>query len=96
METKYGYKSIGSFHSDNVEDMIEVPDQLFNPHVPVDEEEVITKYARVTEFGYPQKDNFLLDKDWTFINHGAFGAASRLSWEITQRYSLYSETQPLR
>ncbi|EKX30944.1 hypothetical protein GUITHDRAFT_83567, partial [Guillardia theta CCMP2712] len=42
------------------------------------------------------KDLFLLDRNWTFVNHGAFGAPFSLIVDIAQRWRVYTERQPLR
>jgi selenocysteine lyase/cysteine desulfurase len=40
---------------------------------------------------------FLLDrKNWTFLNHGAFGAALKCGYDRAQQWRLYLEEQPLR
>ncbi|KNC77691.1 hypothetical protein SARC_09853 [Sphaeroforma arctica JP610] len=38
---------------------------------------------------------FLLDNEWTFVNHGAFGAANRLSFETAQKWQRYLTYLPI-
>ena len=40
--------------------------------------------------------HFYVDPTWTFINHGAFGGACKVAVKGGQRWSEYSESQPLR
>lgn len=47
-------------------------------------------------FGNGMKAWFHLDPRWTFINHGAFGAANKLALLACRRWSEYCERQPLR
>ncbi len=41
------------------------------------------------------RDDFLLDPDVTFLNHGSFGACPRPVFETYQRWQLESERQPV-
>jgi isopenicillin-N epimerase len=41
------------------------------------------------------RDVFLLDKSWTFLNHGAFGSCPRPVFEVYQRLQLELEQQPI-
>lgn len=41
------------------------------------------------------RDVFLLDSDWTFLNHGSFGACPRPVFEAYQRLQLELERQPV-
>lgn len=82
--TREGYKSIGSFHSDNVEDLIRIPpDQYQPPPLPFD--------------ALPLSSDFLLQRDeWTFLNHGAFGSSLKCGYDRAQQWRLHLEHQPLR
>jgi hypothetical protein len=55
------------------------------------------KISSEAEFG---KDflskHFLLDPEWTFVNHGAFGAPLREAYELSERWRRHAELQPLR
>jgi len=66
-------KSFGSFHSDNVELLIrQPPDAYVEPQLPVPLGELLPD--GFPSFGHGMRDtHFLLDPEWTFINHGAFG-----------------------
>jgi selenocysteine lyase/cysteine desulfurase len=79
-----GYKSIGSFHSDNVEDMMKIPASDYQPPALPFE-------------ALPLSNNFLLDRNkWTFLNHGAFGASLQCGYDRAEQWRRYLEEQPLR
>eukprot|EP00282_Hemiselmis_andersenii_P040163 CAMPEP_0169435384 /NCGR_PEP_ID=MMETSP1042-20121227/5034_1 /TAXON_ID=464988 /ORGANISM="Hemiselmis andersenii, Strain CCMP1180" /LENGTH=336 /DNA_ID=CAMNT_0009546023 /DNA_START=673 /DNA_END=1679 /DNA_ORIENTATION=- len=88
--------AFGSFHSDNVEDMIK--DDGWKP--PAEPADVASPAEASTpaavEFGRKAKDLFLLDPDWVFVNHGAFGSPLRTSFESANRWRVHAERQPLR
>ena len=45
----------------------------------------------------PTTAEFMLDRDnWTFLNHGAFGASLRCGYDRATQWREYTETQPLR
>jgi selenocysteine lyase/cysteine desulfurase len=82
--SKEGYKSIGSFHSENVEDLMRLPPNEYQPP-PLPFETL------------PLSSDFLLDRtEWTFLNHGAFGASLQCGYDRAQQWRLHLEHQPLR
>lgn len=84
-----GYQSIGSFHSDNVELLMSLNDSQYSaPQLPFD-------YVPNFDIIYPS-NNFSLSSEWTFVNHGAFGAALKSGQDLAHRWRHYSEIQPLR
>ena len=84
-----GYQSIGSFHSDNVELMVSLSDEVYSvPKLPFDYEPNFNTHSL--------HDNFPLSTDWAFVNHGAFGAALKCGNSLASKWKDYSETQPLR
>lgn len=80
-------KGFGSFHTADVEVLVRQSEAEYTPiPQPVHRDFV----ERDVEFGIDARERlFLLDKDFTFVNHGAFGAANRHSFEIAQQYQLY-------
>jgi hypothetical protein len=80
-----GYKSIGSFHSEDVdelmkqtEDVYEVPSLPFNPKC---------LKADIEFDGIRDSSDFLLDREkWTFLNHGAFGAALKVGYDRAEQW----------
>mmetsp|Transcript_20234 Transcript_20234/g.58523 ORF Transcript_20234/g.58523 Transcript_20234/m.58523 type:complete len:509 (-) Transcript_20234:70-1596(-) len=85
-----GYISIGSFNSDNVEVMNSIPTSVYSkPLLPFDAE------ATSSDVVCSQGD-WMLDKRWTFLNHGAFGAALRCGYNRAAQWREYLERQPLR
>ena len=75
-----GYKGFGSFHSDNVEELIRIPDDVYvPPPLPAavaDIHAALEAWEHVP-FGAGHRHRFMLDSDFTFVNHGAFGAPLR-------------------
>jgi hypothetical protein len=62
-----GYQSMGSFHSDNLGVLMSLSDSEYEaPLLPFDSAEEPLSHT----------SDFMLDRTrWTFLNHGAFGAA---------------------
>jgi len=97
-----GYQGFGSFHSPNVEVLVaQAADEYRAPPVPASAVEstiasLATRHA--PEFGSEllKRQEFLLDPDWTFLNHGAFGAPSRVVAGVADEWRAYCERQPLR
>eukprot|EP01125_Pyxidicula_operculata_P009614 TRINITY_DN3157_c0_g1_i4.p1 TRINITY_DN3157_c0_g1~~TRINITY_DN3157_c0_g1_i4.p1 ORF type:complete len:384 (+),score=76.35 TRINITY_DN3157_c0_g1_i4:25-1152(+) len=85
-----GYQGFGSFHSDNVEEMIR-SDKITEIHYP---------FGLPTEkkfgFGDIASDFFLLGDEFTFINHGAFGSPLRSGFQLAHSWREYVEKQPLK
>ena len=52
--------------------------------------------APAPEWGAAARSEFMLDGDWTFVNHGAFGAPCRAAYEVAAAWRLHAERQPLR
>ena len=90
-------RGFGSFHSDNVEDMIRSSEWKAPPLPFVTEDYDRGEKHDDTEFGrkYLLK-HYLLDPDWTFVNHGAFGAPLRVAYELADKWRRHAELQPLR
>ena len=90
-----GYKSIGSFHSEDVdvlmtqsEDIYEIPQLPFSSKHSLQDNEL--DVIGITS-------DFLLDREtWTFLNHGAFGAALRVGYDRAEQWRFHLERQPLR
>eukprot|EP00736_Rhodelphis_marinus_P007494 Rmarinus@m.19219 len=93
-----GYKGFGSFHSDNVEELILIPsDKYISPEmafpVALAVEENPELYRSSEEI---VRSLFLLDREWTFLNHGAFGACPRDALSVAEQWRTRAELQPLR
>lgn len=90
-----GYQGFGSFHSDNVEELIRIPDdQYVQPANPVASQSAPIESV---QFGADARRQFCIDfTTWTFINHGAFGAPCRFTLAESRAWSDYCESQPLR
>jgi isopenicillin-N epimerase len=84
-----GYQAMGSFHSENVDDLMMQSDQIYQPPT--------LPFLIQDKSSENSNDDFLLDRDqWTFLNHGAFGAALRVGYDQAARWRYHLEQQPLR
>ncbi len=94
-DTTESYRGFGSFHSDNVEELIALPDHAYTPPAALPE------WARSFGIAPPpfgaamRAALFRLDPTWTFINHGAFGAALIPGTAVKRQYEDLLEEQPL-
>eukprot|EP01102_Stenamoeba_stenopodia_P016438 TRINITY_DN574_c0_g2_i1.p1 TRINITY_DN574_c0_g2~~TRINITY_DN574_c0_g2_i1.p1 ORF type:complete len:696 (-),score=171.03 TRINITY_DN574_c0_g2_i1:1692-3737(-) len=93
-----GYKGFGSFHSDNLEELLSAAARhegtYSAPPLPFEWSEI--QANEIPEFGHACRELFLLDPKWTFINHGAFGCAARYPFDFAHRWRIHIERQPLR
>lgn len=80
-----GYQSIGSFHSENPEFLLRIPHSSYqSPTLPFQCDHEL------------DMSDFMLEKRWTFLNHGAFGASLSCAYRRAEQWRLYLEQQPLR
>ncbi|KAL7533782.1 hypothetical protein ACHAXR_005444 [Thalassiosira sp. AJA248-18] len=102
-----GYKSFGSFHSDNVEELIRIPkEQYIPPELPFDTDTIedgpnITPSKSSSEpfansHEYIRSYSHLDREQWTFLNHGAFGLALDVGLQRAHSWRISLESQPLR
>lgn len=103
-QKKEGYQSIGSFHSDNPEELIRLHDSEYvAPELPFSatRQEVLNASSSSQEpfanasshqKAYPHLDR----KNWTFLNHGAFGLALSCGLQRAHSWNNFLESQPLR
>lgn len=103
MSTAYGYQSIGSFHSENVEDLMSrSDDEYVPPSLPFDSQEsLVRSTGNTTDHSNTQNPShhplFMMDRtNWTFLNHGAFGGALQCGYDRAHQWRAYLEEQPLR
>jgi selenocysteine lyase/cysteine desulfurase len=82
---------MGSFHSEDVDILMTMDDDVYSPpDLPFEDIN-----SNVTDEGVAS--DFLLDrKTWTFLNHGAFGAALKVGYSRAEQWRLHLERQPLR
>jgi len=93
-----GKRDFGSFHSSNVEELIECDESTYKkPHliVPFDAK---LNVGNVGEFGTEQlkQELFYLSDEFTFLNHGAFGMTFKPVVDYVHKWQQYAESQPLR
>jgi isopenicillin-N epimerase len=94
-----GYKAMGSFHSDNVDDLMSQSDGMYTP--PLLPFDITPGVANDNIQDFISQSNtssdFMLDREtWTFLNHGAFGAALRVGYDRAAQWRYHLEQQPLR
>jgi hypothetical protein len=65
-----GYKGFGSFHSDNVQEMMANPSGLLIRPAPLNLSHIDLRLP--SPGSKEMKERFFLDPSWTFINHGEF------------------------
>ena len=90
-----GYQGFGSFMTDDsVENLINAPpDQYIAPVLPID---TSLHFTVPSEFGKQQRSLFMLDNEYFFLNHGAFGAVARPAYDAAVAWREYAERQPLK
>ena len=94
---------MGSFHSEDVESKLKSPFESYlppsSPLCPsfLEKQAKLVAEAASIPLGHELgRQHFLLDPSWTFINHGAFGAASRVGFSEATQWREHCERQPLR
>lgn len=82
---------MGSFHSEDVDSLMARSDDDYTPPpLPFESS------SSIPTVKHPESD-FLLDRQrWTFLNHGAFGAALKVGYYRAEDWRLHLERQPLR
>ena len=97
-----GYKGFGSFHSDNIEELLRIPDAAYTPPSnALDEAAIAEVLASIgagdaaAAFGKPFRRFMCLDDSWTFVNHGAFGGTLAVAMDLAHKWRLRLERQPL-
>ena len=94
-----GYKGFGSFHSDNLEELLRIPDSEYvhpaNDDLAAVDALLETSGGVPAPFGTAFRRYMCLDESWTFVNHGAFGGTLALALERAHGWRLRLERQPL-
>ncbi|KAL3788380.1 hypothetical protein HJC23_009186 [Cyclotella cryptica] len=101
---KEGYQSIGSFHSDDVEELIRLPDGEYTPpQLPFPNETATniaipnpSSTAFANSAAHQRAYSRLHRHEWTFLNHGAFGLALDTGINRANSWRNFLESQPLR
>ncbi|CAF0980372.1 unnamed protein product [Adineta steineri] len=89
-------RDFGSFHSSNVEELLDLPDDCF---ISLSEPFSLYNYTNDDKIPFGREMNekyFLLDNKYIFLNHGAFGCVLRQALEYSHLFQYYIEKQPLR
>ena len=89
-----GYQAMGSFHSEDVDILMTRGDAEYTPPaLPF----LDSAHLRSSAMSREEPADFLLDRQqWTFLNHGAFGAALTVGYTRAEQWRRYLEQQPLR
>lgn len=87
------YKGFGSFHSDNVEELIRIPDAAYvAPGYPAFSKPL----TPITSFGAGVKQShFCITPEFVFVNQGAFGGALKEALQLKSAFELDMEAQLL-
>lgn len=88
-------RDFGSFHVSNVQELLSLTENEYTaPKFPFE----TVKFLSKPKFGSKDLkiEYFYLDTDWTFLNHGAFGAAFKQGLDTAQKWQIYIEKQPLK
>eukprot|EP00731_Ephydatia_muelleri_P028162 Em0019g1035a len=87
-------RDFGSFHSSNVQELIAQNEtDSHHPTFPVG----LPCFSGKAQYGKEMKEkHFLIEENWTFINHGAFGAVVKEALQAAFVWQTYCEKQPLR
>ena len=89
-------RDFGSFHSSNVEELLNLPDdQSISLPIPFSLYDY-TNDGKIPFGRLMLEKYFLLDNKYIFINHGAFGCVLRQALEYSHLFQYYIEKQPLR
>lgn len=90
-----GYGGLGSFHSDNVEGLINRDDLPLDR--PICVKNMYESLTKKPSFGKEFRSFFYVDFDkWTYLNHGAFGAVVSPALQAARLWEDYIEKQSLR
>ncbi|KAJ1439781.1 pyridoxal phosphate-dependent transferase [Ochromonadaceae sp. CCMP2298] len=100
--SKQERQGFGSFHSDDIEELVRQP--MIDPPAAVVaiEQQVLASLEQIQRagegpfFGARARQLWALDPEWTFLNHGAFGATPHPLLLSAQLWRLHCERQPLR
>jgi hypothetical protein len=98
-------KGFGSFHTESVEVLIAQSDDEYRPppvpiklpslrdympeHTSANANATASDAESASASSLLKSGLFLLDPEWTFINHGAFGAALRPAVDAAERWHRY-------
>lgn len=98
MAENQAHRDFGSFHASNVQELLALPENEYVPPImpirlPTFDQYTVNKPSFGLSFG---QQHFLLEKDCTFLNHGAFGAVLSEGLSAAQLWQAYIERQPLR
>ena len=97
--TTTGRRDFGSFHSSNVQELVEKDDGEYQPpklEVPLDFR--LDAEVRSLAFGSDELKRalFYLDSEFCYLNHGAFGLTFKPVVDYIHKWQCYAESQPLR
>jgi hypothetical protein len=92
-------QGFGSFHSKDIEELIS-ESNLSAPAIMKHMEDSVQVQAkqklRNFEFGPKASSLFMIDAQWTFLNHGAFGAVLEPLMQASHLWRIECEKQPLK
>lgn len=95
-------KGFGSFHSDDIEELIRQPEHSYSPPPHLQELQLkcippsFISNLSSRPFGKEMKSLFSIDPNYTFLNHGAFGATLKPLQQEAELWRQLQESQPLK
>ncbi|CEL98111.1 unnamed protein product [Vitrella brassicaformis CCMP3155] len=99
MTSPHARRDFGSFHSSNVEELLAVPVSEWRRLLPFPdpaEAFFISGAAHQCDASTLKATHFFLEEEFTFINHGAFGAVLRPVMAQATAWREHMEGQPVR
>ena len=92
------YQSIGSFHSDNINELLKRAELPIRHPFSVESNAPSAERFKTIPFGANEyrSQYYMLDSTWNFLNHGAFGACTQYAFELSTEWRRHIEKQPLR
>ena len=96
LSSSLGYEGFGSFHSKHVDSLAGT--ESVRPCAP-NSIQLAIEQMRAREampLGRDMRSEVCVSAQWTFLNHGAFGAPMRAMCDIAHMWREYTEEQPLR
>lgn len=93
---KSGYQNFGSFHTENVQDLVAQDAGVYQPPALPFQQPAAVPVDWDGSFGSSLCSQFCIDlAKWVFLNHGAFGGVCRAAQAEASLWRDHCESQPL-
>lgn len=95
--TQTGKRDFGSFHSSNVEELIQQDELTYiKPNLEITFDKSFYEKLKLGDSEQIKQILFHLTNEFCFLNHGAFGLTFKPTIEYVYRWQCFAESQPLR